>query len=196
MKLVNCKKEYKDKVIFDNLYYEFSGGIWHLTGANGTGKSVFCRCLLGLEDFNSGEVIDKGNNILYLPDTALGEDWLSMSENIDLLLYYYNISMESDEKTVIMEKLKITEPNKNFNLLSVGTTMKLGMFLLFIKNKWDLIVLDEANSHLDIDIKNTILNELENRAGEGCNVIIVEHDLKTRDSDIWKKLELEEMYEK
>lgn len=196
MKLVNCSKKYKDKCVFSGINYEFIGGIWHLKGANGTGKSVFCRCLLGLEDFDSGEVIGRGKNVLYLPDTALGEDWLSMSENIDLLLYYYNIDMNDDEKFEIMDKLKITEPNKNFSLLSVGTAMKLGMFLLFIKNKWDLIVLDEASSHLDVEVKNIILNELEFRAREGCNIIIVEHGLKTMDSNVWKKIELEKIHGK
>ncbi len=189
MKLVECKKEYKGKVIFQEISIEMNSGIWYLEGKNGAGKSVFCRCLLGLEEFSDGKVIEKGKNILYLPDTPLGEDWLSVIENIELMLSYYNLTLSRERIDEIIKNLNIKEDNKIFSILSTGNAMKVGLFLTFIEKFWDLIIIDEAISHLDNDTRKIVFKELEKRAMEGSIVIIVDHNLEKEYRKQWNRIE-------
>ena len=74
--------------------------------------------------------------------------------------------------------------------MSLGTTMKLGMVLIYIKEYWDLIVVDEVISHLDVDSSRSIVEELEERAREGTTVILVDHNLDTKDDELWNEIKM------
>ncbi|MEE3392424.1 MAG: ATP-binding cassette domain-containing protein [Lachnospiraceae bacterium] len=193
MILSNCSKQYKDKTVLSDISLKLNSGIYHLTGKNGSGKSVFCRCLLGLEQFTEGSTEEMPKHVLFLPDTPLGEDWLTLRENLELLLYYYGISLSEEEKAAYMEKLRITEPNENYHKVSVGTSMKIGLFFLLLKKHWGLIILDETMSHLDKVIRETIWDELEQRAREGTIVILVDHSFPGRSGQLWYTLDMEEI---
>lgn len=200
MKILNCTKKYGNRVVFEHISLDLDDSIYHLKGKNGSGKSVFCRCLLGLEEYTSGTISGKEKPVLYLPDTPLGEDWLTMKENIDLLLYYYNIDLPEEEKSQIISRLQITDPNQNYHQVSAGTAIKIGLFLLFINNYWKLIVLDETMSHLDKSIREIIWRTLEKRASEGATVVIVDHNLEIEkeiylNKEVWKTIELGDIYE-
>jgi ABC-type bacteriocin/lantibiotic exporter with double-glycine peptidase domain len=68
--------------------------------------------------------------------------------------------------------------------------MKIGLFLLFIQNKWDLIVLDETLSHIDKDCEKNILNELKKRSSEGTCIIVINHGEISIEDTCIKKIEL------
>ncbi len=193
MKLINCSKTYKDKIVLSQIGLTLHGGIYHLTGQNGSGKSVFCRCLLGLEHFTEGSIEDLPESVLFLPDTPLGEDWLTLRENLELLLFYYNISLTDEEITDAMTQLQITEPDENYHKVSVGTAMKIGLALLLREQRWGLIVLDETMSHLDSTIRELIWDVLEQRAKEGAIVILIDHSFKGRTGKPWNTLAMEDI---
>lgn len=193
MKLKNCSKKYKDKTVFEHVTLTLDSGIYHLTGANGSGKSVLCRCLLGLEQLTEGEIENRPERVIFLPDTPLGEDWLSMQENIDLLLFYYGITLAEDEKYELISRLRITQPDQNYHQVSVGTAMKIGLFFLLLKERWDMIVLDETLAHMDAAFREMIWDELELRAQEGAVVILIDHSFEKRDKDQWKTLVMEDI---
>lgn len=196
LKIENASKKYGSKIVFSNLNYEFENQIYWIQGKNGIGKSVFTRCLVGYEKFSEGKVTGELGNILYLPDTSLGEKWLTINENIELLLFYYGIYVNDDEKERIRRILDLGEGNDLVNHISVGTSMKLGVFLLFIKNYWKTIVLDETFSHLDIETKRNILLELEKRSQEGTVIIIIHHgelsNIDEYDKKIIQKIKITE----
>jgi ABC-type multidrug transport system ATPase subunit len=74
----------------------------------------------------------------------------------------------------------------------VGTAVKIGIFLLFIKKNWDLIIIDEALSHLDSNMREKVLDELEQRAIEGTTIIIIDHSMEdNRNTEMWKEIILE-----
>ncbi len=193
IKFKDCKKKYGEHIVFEDVNLELENGIYHIVGANGTGKSVLCRCVLNLEKFSKGTITGREMPTLFLPDTSIGEKWMSMRENIDLLLYYYQISLSEDEIATIMEKVRIQEPDQNYSQVSVGTAMKMGLFLIFVKDFWKFIVLDETLSHLDREIREIILKEINERAKEGTMIFIVDHNLnKPVDAKRWNWLEIKE----
>lgn len=193
MKLINCSKTYKEKKVLSQINLTLESGIYHLTGQNGTGKSVFCRCLLGLEQFTEGSIEAPPEQVLFLPDTPLGEDWLTLRENLELLLFYYGIPLTEEELTARMQQLQMTEPDENYHKVSVGTAMKIGLALLLQEKRWDLIVLDETMSHLDSTIREMIWDVLEQRAKEGTIVILIDHSFSGRSGDLWNTLAMEDI---
>lgn len=175
IELKNCSKKYGEKEVFVGLNYVFGNEIYWLLGKNGVGKSVFCRCLVGLEEFSDGTISGELGNVLFLPDTSLGEKWLTVNESIDLMIFYYGIHISDEKKQEIKEKLEIGDGNDLVSQISVGTGMKIGLFLLFVPNFWQTIILDETLSHLDIWMKRVIVRELEDRKGEGAMVLLINH---------------------
>ena len=67
------------------------------------------------------------------------------------------------------------------------------LFLIFVKDFWKFIVLDETLSHLDREIREIILKEINERAKEGTMIFIVDHNLnKPVDAKRWNWLEIKE----
>ncbi|MBE5903612.1 MAG: ATP-binding cassette domain-containing protein [Pseudobutyrivibrio sp.] len=190
IKLENCSKAYGSKTILDNINYTFYNNIYWLRGHNGIGKSVLCRCMLGLENFSKGEIKGMGKNVLYLPDTSIADFWLTVKENINILKYLFDISIDDEKQNDILNKLQLMDMDELASRLSVGTSMKIGLFLLFIQNKWDLIVLDETLSHIDKDCEKNILNELKKRSSEGTCIIVINHGEISIEDTCIKKIEL------
>ena len=54
--------------------------------------------------------------------------------------------------------------------------MKVGCSLLFKMNFWDLILIDEALAHIDINTQEAIFRELVIRASERSTIIFTKHD--------------------
>lgn len=175
LELKECSKRYRDKQVFESINYKLENKIYWLRGPNGIGKSVFCRCLVGLEKFSGGNVIGDLGNVLYLPDTSIADSWLTLSENIDILQYYFKISLDNEKTNEIKYLLKIEDEDELVSQLSVGTSMKVGLFLIFIEKYWKTIVLDETLSHIDNNVKEIVLKELEKRAREGASILIINH---------------------
>lgn len=171
----NCSKHYKNKKVFETINFKFKNEIYWLTGGNGIGKSVFCRCLAGLEEFSSGETEGELGNVLFLPDTSVADNWLTIDENLDLMRYYFKIDMKSERQREIKKRLEIVDSNELASRVSVGTGMKVGLFLLFVEQKWQTIILDETLSHVDDNIKKVVLKELEKRRQEGTCIVIINH---------------------
>lgn len=180
LSLNNCGKVYGKKQILQSITYNFSDKIYWIKGKNGSGKSVLTRCIAGIEEFTEGKMICDMKRKLYLPETAVGENWMTFRENIDLLLSCYKIELTEESIEKILCKLEIDEADKIVNLMSVGTAMKVGLFLLFVPGYWEMIILDETLSHLDVKMQSLILQELKKRSGEGTSIFLVNHgDLQT-----------------
>lgn len=168
-------KHYGNKSVFEAISFKFENEIYWLTGGNGIGKSVFCRCLVGLEEFSGGKLEGELGNVLFLPDTSVADNWLTIDENLDLMQYYFKINMNHEKLEEIKRRLEITEGKELASRVSVGTSMKVGLFLLFVEQRWQTIVLDETLSHVDEHIKTVILEELEKRKQEGACIVIINH---------------------
>lgn len=176
MKIINLSKMYNGKYIFQDLNYEFKkGNIYWLKGPNGAGKSSLLRCIANLEKPTTGRVVNPNKHILYLPEVELTEDWLTIRENIELLYRISGITL--DNRDSIYTKLNIKGELDTLSInCSRGTNMKVGCSLLFKMNFWDLILIDEALAHIDINTQEAIFRELVIRASERSTIIFTKHD--------------------
>lgn len=60
----NISFSYEDNLIFENISFSIKkGDVLCILGPNGTGKTTLIKCLNGLHDIDSGEILINGENI-------------------------------------------------------------------------------------------------------------------------------------
>ncbi|KLO22711.1 ATPase [Marinitoga sp. 1197] len=175
LELKNCYKKYGEKIIFENISYVFYNNIYWLKGENGIGKSVFLRCISNIEKFSGGIYKNNLKRILYIPEFSLNENWLTLKENIELFMFYHSINIRKDFIEKVLKKLNIEDASIFPYKASVGTNLKTIFSLIFIPNMWDMIIIDEAISHLDLKTQNILFAELNQRSSERTIVIFTYH---------------------
>lgn len=157
-----------------------------IVGENGSGKSTLLKCILGLNNGYSGEII-KPTKIGYLPQKSkiqtnfpatIEEVVLSgtISNNIKSIFY----KKEDKENAMhIMNKMGIADiKNKCFADLSGGQQQRVLIARALCATK-EIIVLDEPTNGLDPIIANQIyelLNKLKKK--ENITILMVSHDIE------------------
>ena len=154
----NLSKGYKtdrSNLILSNVNLELvNDRIYFLMGKNGSGKTTFIKCLLGLENYKG--IITYGNSKLHeirknifaiFDDIPLYND-LNGFQNIRLMLpdtAMYDKDFILDQKLLTKEKLK--ERVKGYSL---GERKKLA-FLAAIISKPTYLIIDEISNGLDVE---------------------------------------------
>ena len=68
LKIENLTKKYGDKSAIDNLNLEVQDGeIFGFIGHNGAGKTTTIKCMVGILEFDNGNIYINGNGIKYEP---------------------------------------------------------------------------------------------------------------------------------
>lgn len=174
-----------------------------LVGYNGAGKTSLTKLLLRLYDTNSGEVIFNGKNLKQIDTNSyrntfgvVYQDYhfyaLTVAENVLLKRIETN-----EERCRVIDALKKSQlyddiaslPNgidtvltKEFDedgiVLSGGQAQKLALARVFVQNKKEIFILDEASSAMDpiseSQINNCILDFCKDKM-----LILISHRLST-----------------
>ena len=159
------------------------GGIFAILGPNGSGKTTFIKCILGMVLPNSGTIEIEGRKIKrdwkyrskidYLPQIANFPPNLTVEELIRMIKDLRNDRTSDDQRLIELFKL---EPfiKKKLGSLSGGTKQKVNIVLTFMFDS-PLIILDEPTSGLDpislIRLKDLITSEKE----KGKTILITSH---------------------
>lgn len=202
IKVENITKFYGDTKVINGVSFEISDGeIFALVGHSGAGKSTLLRCLNGLEDYQSGNVIIQGEEISSLKGLKLREfrknigmifqnfallDRKNVFENIALPLKFWGydkfyIKQRVDE---LLDLVGLKE-RANFypSQLSGGQKQRVAIArALALKPK--ILLSDEATSALDPNTTKQILELLQN-INKKLNITIV---LVTHEMDVVKSI--------
>jgi ABC-type glutathione transport system ATPase component len=137
-----------------------------LVGESGSGKSTLARLLMGLEDYDAGEILYKGNNLREIPQKQFRQKNQIMFQNPLLSVHpYFNIGkilgeplvIQKTPKAIIKEKidyfLEILELPRAFLRkypaeLSGGELQRI-VFARTLVLEPEFIILDEPFSALD-----------------------------------------------
>lgn len=196
IKVINLKKSFGSKVIFDNLNIEVKDGeLLAIIGKSGSGKSTLLN-IMGLLDKNyNGEVIFDNilinnlkenervsfirNNINYLFQNYALIDDESVLDNLLLALEYENITKDKKVE-LINNTLKDVEldryNDKKIYTLSGGEQQRVALARIMLK-RGNYILADEPTGNLDKDNSIKIFNILKDLSLKGKTVIVVTHDL-------------------
>ena len=179
-----CKSYGKHKVLEDVNMDIFKGDIFGLIGKNGAGKTTIFKVILGLSEFEQGELkigeegdsLEQGRKKIGF---LIGSNFFPYMNARQNLQYYCRLKGIKD-KAEIDRVLKIVDLDgvkKKFRQYSLGMKQRLGIANAILGNP-EILILDEPTNGLDpqgiADIRKLVqkLNE-----DYGMTIIISSHIL-------------------
>lgn len=193
LKIKNFSKSYKGgKKAVDNLNIEVEAGdIFGFIGHNGAGKSTTIKAVVGILDFEEGEIFIDGKSVkenpmeckmitAYIPDNPDLYEHLTGIQYLNFIGDIFNISKEDRED-------RISKYANEFDITSVlgdlissyshGMKQKLAIISALI-HKPKLLVLDEPFVGLDPIAALKLKNIMKEICMEGSSVFFSTHVLE------------------
>lgn len=189
----NLNKSFGDTKILQNISLTINDGeICVLLGKSGNGKTTLLRCICGLENFDSGEIII--NNKIITDNQGIlnlkGEigmvfqnfnlfPHLSVLENI--ILSPVNVLKQDKEATIknalsLLESLKLKDKANFYPCeLSGGQKQRVAIARALALNP-KVLCLDEPTSALDPNNIESLKEIFFNLKNKGKSILIVTHD--------------------
>ena len=168
-----------------------------IMGKSGSGKSVMIKCLIGLEEYDSGTIIVMGKDISTLEHEELDElrtevgflfqgsalyDSMTVRENLEFPLRRHTkkFGIIKDTTPLVMEALENVGLAHTINLmpeeLSGGMKRRINL-IAGILHKPKVLFLDEPTVGVDVQSKNAIIDYLKNLNRKGTTIIYTSHHL-------------------
>lgn len=194
LEVKNISFDYDGDEIFSNISFSIGKGeVLCILGPNGTGKTTLIKCLNGLHEISSGEILINGENVKnlsfkeisrhigYIPQSHVPSFPFKV---FDVVLMgrapYLNLTdspkrkdieiAEDALKTLGIEHLK----DKEYTNLS-GGERQLVFLARVLCQKPDILILDEPTSHLDFGNQIRLLEIIDNLAKTGLSIIMSSH---------------------
>lgn len=193
LKIINFSKSYKsDKKAVDNLNLEVkSGDIFGFIGHNGAGKTTTIRCVVGVLDFEQGEITVDGISIrkdpvackqrmAYIPDNPDLYEHLSGIAYLNFIGDIYQVN-KFDRETLIEKYADAFELTQNLgdtiSSYSHGMKQKLAIISALI-HRPKLLVLDEPFVGLDPKAAHTLKTIMADLCKSGSAIFFSTHVLE------------------
>lgn len=166
------------------------GEIVGIIGASGSGKSTMIRCIAGLEEIESGEIILKGSKVTSSSDIVgtIGMVFQSFNlfphfnvvENITKPLQIVKKMSEKDalEKAEsLLAKVRLTDNKEQYPAtLSGGQKQRLAIARALAMDP-EILVFDEPTSSLDPELAHEVFQTINDLARDGQTMLIVTHQI-------------------
>ncbi|HYF83596.1 MAG TPA: ABC transporter ATP-binding protein [Clostridia bacterium] len=187
----NLSKSFGNKKALSNINLNIERGrIVGLLGPNGSGKSTFIKLCNDLLTSTSGELQIAGNTpgietkkvISYLPEKTYLNDWMKVSEIIQMFQDFYT-DFNVEKAYDMLKRLNIN-PSERLKTLSKGTKEKVQLILVMSREA-QLYLLDEPIGGVDPAARDYILDTILGNYQENATIIISTHLI----SDIEKILD-------
>ncbi len=171
LRAINISKSYGDKNILDKVNITIERGEKvALIGPNGVGKSTLIKILMGLLEPDSGEIIKDS----YLKVGYFSQEFETMDFDKTILETARGSADLPDHivRPVLGSFLFFAEKvNQKVGTLSGGEKTRLSIALLLLQD-YNLLILDEPTTYLDVMSQSIILQVLKEYKGA---ILIVSH---------------------
>lgn len=190
----NISFSYGEDLIFSDISFSIDkGDVLCVLGPNGTGKTTLIKCLNGLNEINSGEILINGKNIQrlsfreiskhigYIPQSHIPSFPFTV---LDVVMMgrapYLNISStpKEEDEEIALNALKALSidylKDKEYTNLS-GGERQLVFLARVIAQQPDILILDEPTSHLDFGNQIKLLEIVKNLSDAGLSIIMSSH---------------------
>ena len=180
LEMKDIVKDFGDFRAVDHVNFSMeTGEIVAIIGPSGSGKSTLLRCISGLDQPTSGEVILKGETGMVFQHFNLFPH-MTCIENIT----YAPVKVKKQDKEAAkkhaMELLKMVGLEAKADvypaMLSGGQKQRVAIARALAMYP-DLMLFDEATSALDPEITGEVLNVMKKLADERTTMIVVTHEM-------------------
>jgi len=176
-------KSYGTSVAVNNLSVAIpKGSIFGLLGTNGAGKTTTFKCILGLAQLTSGQVVFGGNplrpemfeSISYMPEQPALYSCFTGRDHIDIARHSFaRFDVARVQNLVALFGLDL---RKKVRTLSKGQQSALALTLAFATRP-EILVLDEPASGLDPVHQRNVLDLMIDAAAGGATVLFSSHQI-------------------
>jgi len=155
-----------------------------IKGKNGSGKSTFVKCLLGVN------VVKPNMIFIDQTDITMFKDWTKfgyVSQSFDSFNYEFPITVsellsvssskdiQHQDRLKLLDKMKIFDiQNQNINALSGGQLQRVFIVRAML-NHPKVLILDEPTASIDKQNKQFFYQTIEELNKEGITVILITH---------------------
>lgn len=157
-----------------------------LIGPNGSGKTTFIKCLLGMVVPDSGFITFNQENIKrdwkyrahigYMPQIGRYPDNMSIGQVLDMMKDIRKPMPEKMDEELIQAFGLEEMASKRMRTLSGGTRQKVSAALAFMFNP-DVLILDEPTSGLDPVSTEILKDKIRKEKAAGKLILITSHIL-------------------
>ena len=195
----NIHKSFDDRVILDDISAVMEAGKCNLIiGASGSGKTVLTKCMVGLFQPDSGEIVYEGRDIIRMSNDEkkllrrqIGMlfqggalfDSKTVEQNIYFPLDMFTSQSQAEKSkrvNEVLERVNLVGSNKKFpSELSGGMKKRVGIARAIVLNPKYLFC-DEPNSGLDPQTSLLIDHLIKEITHEyNITTIVVTHDMNS-----------------
>jgi Cu-processing system ATP-binding protein len=198
----NVTKKFGKLAALDNVNLSCNKGeSIALIGPNGSGKTTFIKCLLGMVMPDSGFITFNKQNIIhsweyrnaigYMPQIGRFPDNMTIAQLFDMMKdirkrYNDNLDEELVESFGLNKIL-----DKPMRTLSGGTRQKVGACLAFMFDP-EMLILDEPTAGLDPVSTEVLKDKIRKQKEKGKLILITSHVLSDLDEIITQVIYLQE----
>ncbi|MDK2587417.1 amino acid ABC transporter ATP-binding protein [Romboutsia sedimentorum] len=194
LKVSNLNKSFNKNKVLNNISFELNKGeIGVLLGKSGAGKTTILRCINGLENFDSGQIIVDGETI----DTS--KDIYKLRGKVGMVFQNFNLFPHLTVlENIIQSPVNVFKIKKQEAIKSAKELLK----LVDLENKIDsypcelsggqqqrvaiaracalmpkVLCFDEPTSALDKDTIKNVVNIMNKLKLNGMTILIITHDV-------------------
>lgn len=190
----NVSKNFGKLKVLDNVSSTCNKGqCIALIGPNGSGKTTFIKCLLGMVVPDSGFITFNEKNIIhdwqyranigYMPQIGRYPDNMTIAQVLDMLKDIRKNKGTQTDEDLINEFNLAALMNKRMSTLSGGTRQKVSASLAFLFNP-DVLILDEPTAGLDPLSAEILKEKIIAEKRKGKLILITSHVLSDLDDMI------------
>lgn len=179
----NLYKKFKDDEILKGIDLDIEKGeVVSIIGASGGGKSTFLRCLIGLEDINSGtiETPDKSKMGMVFQSFNLFPHKTAAQNIMESLIVVDKMDKKEAREVALnlLEKVGLKDKADMYpKTLSGGQKQRVAIARAMAKNP-DVLLFDEPTSALDPDMVKEVLNVIQIlKETSDMTMVIVSHEI-------------------
>ncbi|MCC7245237.1 MAG: ABC transporter ATP-binding protein [Saprospiraceae bacterium] len=160
-----------------------------LIGPNGSGKTTFLKCLLGLVVPDSGDIVLQGQSVLgqwdyrrkigYMPQIGRYPDNMRVGQLFDMVREIRGEARPTDDDLIRAYEVE-KFAHKPMRTLSGGTRQKVSACLAFLFNP-DVLILDEPTAGLDPISSEMLKEKVLAEKEKGKLILVTSHILSDLD---------------
>lgn len=188
----NVSKYYGDDLIFNNVNLKVKKGeVISLVGKSGSGKSTLLKCINCLENIDNGKIKFKEIDISEISPVELRQkigivfqdynlfEHLTVLDN--LIIGLIKIKGYSKKESIykalnILKKVDLIDKKDKYpDELSGGQKQRVAIARTLLMEP-DIILLDEPTSALDKEMKDSVLELINELTDEDMTLIVVSHE--------------------
>lgn len=208
IEVINLKKKFKDTEVLKDISFDVKDGeIAVVVGKSGAGKTTLMRCINGLEDFDSGELVLNGESIKNNNDMKKVRGKIGMVfQNFNLFPHMtvieniieapVNVFGENKEEALkkaneLLKMVDLADKGDNYPFQLSGGQQQRVAIARACALKPDVICFDEPTSALDPESIQNVIDVIKKLKENGMAIIIVTHDIRFCDVIADKIIRLE-----